>query len=115
MAKKIVRFLQKNRVQIIREESFTIGLFPDKDEVEITCTFELAEFFSDQVARCCAFSAGPTSQKAMNNCTYRSARLSGRLIFGEILCKCGNGFLSVLDPVRIAAQKFIDPDAGPFA
>jgi len=67
MAKKIVRFPQKNREQLIREESFTIGLFPDKDEVEIACGFELAEFSSEQVARRCAFSAGPTSQKAMNN------------------------------------------------
>jgi len=40
---------------------------------------------------------------------------SGRLGFGEILHKCGNGFLSVLDPVCIAAQKSIDPDAAPFA
>jgi hypothetical protein len=63
-------------VEIIREESFTIGLFPDKDEVEIACGFELAEFSSEQVARRCAFSAGPTSQKAMNNLMYWSARLT---------------------------------------
>jgi len=67
MAKKIVRFPQKNRVEIRRDKSCTIGLFPDKDEVEIAFGFELAEFFSDQVTRRFAFSAEPTSQKAMNN------------------------------------------------
>jgi hypothetical protein len=65
--KKIVRFPQKNRVKIRRDKSCIIGLFPNKAEVEIACGFELAEFSSEQVARRCAFSAGPTSQKAMNN------------------------------------------------
>jgi len=49
------------------------------------------------------------------NVLERKADDSGRLGSGEILHKCGNGFLTVLDPVRIAMQKSIDPDAGPFA
>jgi len=75
MAKKIVRFPQKNRVKIRRDKSCIIGLFPNKDEVEIACGFELAEFSFVPVARRFASSAGPTSQKAMNNCTYQSAML----------------------------------------
>lgn len=76
MAKKIVRFLQKNRVEIRRDKSCTIGLFPDKDGVEIACGFELGGFSSERVARRCVSSAGPTSQKAIDNCMYRSDRLT---------------------------------------
>jgi hypothetical protein len=86
MAKKIVRFPHKNRVEIRRDKSCTIGLFPDKDEVEIAIGFEFAEFSSERVARCFAFSAGPTSQKAMNNCTYRSTRMA--IVAGLFLERC---------------------------